>query len=83
MVGKRKLRPLVSRAKCSKCGLPVSWAEIGGKWSLNNPDGAEHWDLCKQTIRKGDKAEAKLFGHTTRASLSLIMMCCRGNDGVQ
>ena len=40
-------------AQCNKCGLDIAFKRVNGKWWPTNPDGSEHWDLCKQTLRAG------------------------------
>lgn len=41
-------------AYCNSCGLPIRFTKHrNGKWMPVNPDGSEHWDLCRQEQRKG------------------------------
>jgi hypothetical protein len=43
-------RPL----KCRKCGLPIAFKKLSsGKYCPTNPDGSDHFDLCRETIRGG------------------------------
>ena len=39
-------------SECRKCGLPLKFVRRNGKWWPANPDGSDHWDLCKRTQRK-------------------------------
>lgn len=46
-------------SQCQKCGLPLKFEKREGKggvvkWFPVNPDGSEHWDLCKTTQRARD-----------------------------
>jgi uncharacterized protein YifE (UPF0438 family) len=35
---------------CAKCGLPLGFKRLkSGKWCPTNPDGSDHWDLCRET----------------------------------
>lgn len=35
---------------CSKCGLELGFKRLpSGKWCPTNPDGSDHWDLCRKT----------------------------------
>lgn len=35
---------------CAKCGLPLGFKKLpSGKWCPTNPDGSDHWDLCRET----------------------------------
>ena len=37
-------------ARCEKCGLPLGFKQLAsGKWCPTNPDGSDHWDLCRLT----------------------------------
>jgi hypothetical protein len=38
--------------KCTKCGLDVKFIKLNGKWQPRNPDGSEHWDMCKKEAGK-------------------------------
>jgi len=48
-------------AKCYKCMEPIGFYKIesgkgAGKWAPCNPDGSDHWDLCREeAIKKGLK----------------------------
>ena len=38
---------------CRKCGLPLGFKKLpNGKWCPTNPDGSDHWDLCRDTQYK-------------------------------
>lgn len=43
-------------AQCRKCGLAIRFERrcFSGvlKWCPTNPDGSEHWDTCKQAMRR-------------------------------
>jgi len=43
-------------SQCRKCGMPLEWVrrEFGGiwKWVPTNPDGSDHWDLCREQQTK-------------------------------
>lgn len=33
---------------CEKCGKPMGFTKLAnGKWRPCNPDGSDHWDLCR------------------------------------
>jgi hypothetical protein len=35
-------------AVCEKCDLPLAFIELAsGKWRPCNPDGSDHWDVCR------------------------------------
>lgn len=35
-------------AVCGKCDLPMGFIELpNGKWRPCNPDGSDHWDVCR------------------------------------
>ena len=35
---------------CAKCHLPLAFKQLeSGKWCPTNPDGSDHWDLCRET----------------------------------
>ena len=35
-------------AICTKCGSPLKFRQMAsGRWCPRNPDGTDHWDLCK------------------------------------
>lgn len=36
----------------------------GGKWSPINPDGSDHWDLCKSITRKNEGVVIEFFART-------------------
>lgn len=43
-------------ATCNKCGLPLLFEKRptpngAKKWFPVNPDGTDHWVLCKETVR--------------------------------
>lgn len=40
-------------AQCYKCGLPIAFKMVNGKWWPTNPDGSSHWDDCKRAQRAG------------------------------
>jgi hypothetical protein len=40
-------------ALCNKCGLDIAFKKVKGKWCPTNPDGSEHWDICKRAQRAG------------------------------
>lgn len=48
-------------AMCEKCQEPIAFYKItsgkaAGKWCPCNPDGSDHWDLCREVaIKKGLK----------------------------
>lgn len=49
-------------ARCEKCDLPLAFVELaGGKWRPCNPDGSDHWDVCRDVryakAREGDCVE--------------------------
>lgn len=34
---------------CGKCGLPVQWVQIDGRWFCHNAGtDTDHWDVCSQ-----------------------------------
>lgn len=38
---------------CRKCGLPLGFKKLeNGRWCPINPDGSDHWDLCRDTQYK-------------------------------
>jgi hypothetical protein len=39
--------------------LPLIFEKRDGKWYPKNPDGSEHWDLCKVTTRAKNPPKAK------------------------
>lgn len=50
---------------CEKCGEPLAFRKLdNGKWSPMNPDGSDHWDICKRIALK--KAGKKLLVHELR-----------------
>jgi hypothetical protein len=56
------------RATCDKCGQPLSFVRRVGKYGVMklwpvNPDGSEHWDLCKRIQREGIGMEAVMAKH--------------------
>ncbi len=41
----------MKQSRCRKCGLPLGWKRLAnGSWCPTNPDGSDHWDLCRQTF---------------------------------
>lgn len=44
-------------ANCGKCGLPLAFKKLpSGKLCPTNPDGSDHWDLCRLThLKKTNK----------------------------
>lgn len=53
-MGKKNTRQTHRQPKtlCKKCGLPIAFKKLAnGKFCPINPDGSDHWDLCKQTVR--------------------------------
>lgn len=35
-------------SECRKCGLQIAWKQTeSGKWCPTNPDGSDHWDICR------------------------------------
>jgi hypothetical protein len=33
---------------CEKCELPLAFTQLeNGKWRPCNPDGSDHWDICR------------------------------------
>jgi len=48
--------------ECRKCGLPLKFEKRKGKWYPTNPDGSEHWDLCKEIRNRGKVFEEKSSG---------------------
>lgn len=49
-------------SQCRKCGSELGWKRVKGKWHPTNPDGSEHWDLCKSIVRKSEGVEFEYFG---------------------
>ena len=42
-------------SNCNKCKLPISFKKLSnGKFCPTNPDGSDHWDLCKATLNGVD-----------------------------
>lgn len=42
---------------CKKCGLLLGFKQLPtGKWCPTNPDGTDHWDLCRETWLKNMSA---------------------------
>jgi len=42
---------------CKKCGLPLAFKKLAsGKLCPVNPDGSDHWDLCRGVTRDLDSA---------------------------
>lgn len=57
-------------SSCRKCGGALKWKRLGnGKWSPMNPDGSDHWDLCKSVVRKNGGAVVE-FHSRTRGDVS-------------
>jgi hypothetical protein len=45
---------------CRKCGLPLSFKRIQkGKLCPTNPDGSDHWDLCRTTWLRNMRPEER------------------------
>lgn len=61
---KHKPKPLVSHGKCRKCGLSAKWVQVGERWALHNPDGTDHWDLCKEKKNAGKVYKPIIMGVT-------------------
>jgi hypothetical protein len=41
-------------SRCRKCGLPIAFKMLeSGKLCPTNPDGGDHWDLCRETVNAG------------------------------
>jgi hypothetical protein len=55
---------LISNGICTKCGLKAKWLSVNGKWQLKNPDGTDHYDLCRETQGIGRVYVPKLIGVT-------------------
>jgi hypothetical protein len=37
--------------RCMRCKLPLAFKMTPrGKWKPVNPDGSDHWDLCRETV---------------------------------
>lgn len=50
---------------CRKCGSALKFKRLrSGKWSPINPDGSDHWDLCKSITRRAQGTEIEYFGRT-------------------
>lgn len=42
---------------CQKCGHPIAFKKLAsGRFCPTNPDGSDHWDLCKGTVRTFESA---------------------------
>lgn len=44
-------------SKCRKCGLPLNFVRRAGKYGVMklwpvNPDGTDHWDVCRERSRR-------------------------------
>ena len=56
---------------CRKCGLELGFRKLpSGKWCPTNPDGSDHWDLCRETMWKKGLAkpvQEELIGKFTYA----------------
>jgi hypothetical protein len=50
-------------ATCKKCGLPIIWAQEGGRWTPSDPDGGEHWGTCKQQSFEAMKVTGVKFSN--------------------
>lgn len=46
---------------CKKCGLPMQWTKVAGRWFGNNPDGTSHWTLCAEARNARIKREGVPF----------------------
>lgn len=66
-----------STATCAKCGQPLSFVWRAGKygvmkWFPANPDGSDHWDLCKRIQRERIGMEAVMAKHPPARSRSRV-----------
>lgn len=60
---KRHRQRKKKKSVCKKCGLELGWKKLpNGKWCPTNPDGSDHWDLCRETQRKGQPVQEELVG---------------------
>lgn len=60
-------RKVFGRGECKKCGLPLAFYRLpNGKACPCNPDGTDHWDLCRTVryakARKGEFQRIDLPG---------------------
>ena len=40
---------------CRKCDLQVRWRRLSsGEFCPENLDGSDHWDVCRETTRRGE-----------------------------
>ena len=46
---------------CKKCGSKVVWVLVGGRFTCQNPDGSDHWDMCSKIIFEDVKKQGKHF----------------------
>ena len=47
---------------CKKCGLELGFRKLpSGKWCPTNPDGSDHWDLCRKTQWKKGLQEPEQY----------------------
>lgn len=46
---------------CNKCGLLIIFKKVGKKWHPTNPDGSDHYDMCKETMTDKLIKESKPF----------------------
>lgn len=52
-----------SKARCRKCGEPLAFYKLpNGKMCPCNPNGTDHWDLCR-SIRYAKAKQGKLVRH--------------------
>lgn len=42
---------MTARSLCGKCGRAIGWRKTpSGKWQACEPDGSDHWDICRETV---------------------------------
>jgi hypothetical protein len=52
----------ITMTTCNKCGRPIAFKKLAnGKLYPTNPDGSDHWDLCKSTTNKSHTGPKTLF----------------------
>ena len=40
-------------SNCYKCGSPITFKRLAnGKWCPTNPDGSDHWDVCRMITNR-------------------------------
>lgn len=53
-------------SRCKKCGSGLKWKMLAsGKWCPVNPDGTDHWDLCR-SITRGAEGPTVVFHMRTK-----------------